>query len=205
MSTTPLTVGIISPYELVLTGLSAMLRRHPSRVTVCDTSASDGHLAGLDVVLYDAAGLDPVDATGGSDLDHLVRSNARVVVLARPQEPALAAAALEHGIAGVVRMDASTAEVIDLVARVARGAPGGSPSTRHVDAKLLSLPQGLTVREFEVLGLVAAGLSNAEIAERLYVSINTVKTYVRAAYRKIGVDRRAQAVVWCAHHGVAAN
>ncbi|MBC2960611.1 response regulator transcription factor [Nocardioides deserti] len=102
-------------------------------------------------------------------------------------------------------MDASTAEVIDLVARVARGAPGGSPSTRHVDAKLLSLPQGLTVREFEVLGLVAAGLSNAEIAERLYVSINTVKTYVRAAYRKIGVDRRAQAVVWCAHHGVAAN
>ncbi|MDN4172592.1 response regulator transcription factor [Nocardioides sp. SOB77] len=204
-SSPPLTVGVISPFELVLTGLSSMLRRHPLEVTVLDASVSDGHLAGLDVVLYDTAGLDPVDGTAGSDLDHLVRSNARVVALARPQEPALTTAAFEHGVAGVVPMDASAAEVIDVLDRVARAAPGGTPSTRHVDAKVLLLPHGLTVREFEVLALVAAGLSNAEIAERLYVSVNTVKTYVRAAYRKIGVDRRAQAVIWCTHHGISAN
>lgn len=205
MASKPLSVGVISPHELVLTGLSTMLRRHPARVLLCDASSSDGHLAGLDVVLYDAAGLDPVDGTAGSDLAHLVRSNARVVALARPQEPALTTAALERGVAGVVRMDATAIEMIDVFDRVARAGPGGNPSTRHVDAKLLLLPHGLTVREFEVLGLVAAGLSNAEIAERLYVSVNTVKTYVRAAYRKIGVDRRSQAVIWCAHHGVSAN
>ncbi|MCR6033378.1 winged helix-turn-helix transcriptional regulator [Nocardioides sp. zg-579] len=202
----PLNVGVASPFELVLTGLSAMLRRHPARVTLCGAPGQDGQLSGLDVVLYDTAALDPTGgADGGADLDHLVRANARVVALARPQEPALTATALERGAAGVVPMDASATQVINVLERVARAAPGGTRSTRHVDARMLLLPHDLTVREFEVLALVAAGLSNAEIAERLYVSVNTVKTYVRAAYRKIGVDRRSQAVIWCTHHGIAAN
>ena len=60
----------------------------------------------------------------------------------------------------------------------------------------------LSARERDVLELIAAGLSNQEIAERLYVSINSVKTYIRAAYRKIGVERRSQAVVWAVQHGL---
>jgi DNA-binding CsgD family transcriptional regulator len=43
-------------------------------------------------------------------------------------------------------------------------------------------------------------MSNQDIASQLYVSINTVKTYIRSAYRKIGVTRRAQAVLWAVHH-----
>ena len=61
---------------------------------------------------------------------------------------------------------------------------------------------GLTPRELDVLGLIASGLTNQEIAERLYLSINSVKTYVRTAYRKIDVERRAQAVVWVERHGL---
>jgi two-component system, NarL family, response regulator LiaR len=59
----------------------------------------------------------------------------------------------------------------------------------------------LSVRESEVLELICAGLSNLEIAERLYVSVNSVKTYVRQIYQKIDVSRRAQAVAWGLAHG----
>lgn len=205
MPSQPPTVGVLSPYELVLVGLSTMLRRHPTRARLVDLGG--GLPAGRpapDVVLYDAAGLGPeASGAGLPDLDELVAAGTRVVAVVRPHERALSTAAVARGVAGVVRMDAPALELLDVVDRVVRAAPGST--ARHVDAKLLMLPHRLTVREFEVLGLVAAGLSNAEIAERLYVSVNTVKTYVRAAYRKIGVDRRAQAVIWCTHHGVAAS
>lgn len=54
----------------------------------------------------------------------------------------------------------------------------------------------LSAREAEVLGLICRGLSNLEIAGHLYVSVNSVKTYIRQIYQKIGVTRRAQAVAW---------
>lgn len=59
---------------------------------------------------------------------------------------------------------------------------------------------GLTLREADVLALVAAGKSNDEIARLLGVSINTVKTYIRTAYRKAGVTSRSQAVRWALEH-----
>lgn len=58
----------------------------------------------------------------------------------------------------------------------------------------------LSAREREVLLLVASGCSNLEIATALYVSPNTVKTYLRTAYRKVGVSRRSQAVLWAVAH-----
>ena len=51
------------------------------------------------------------------------------------------------------------------------------------------------------LRLVVLGLSNQEIAGELYVSVNSVKTYIRSAYRKIGVTTRPQVVSWCVRHG----
>ena len=60
---------------------------------------------------------------------------------------------------------------------------------------------GLTVRESEIVALITQGLSNQEIAERSYLSINSVKTYIRTAYRKMGVERRSQAVLWGIRHG----
>lgn len=62
-------------------------------------------------------------------------------------------------------------------------------------------PVNLSVREGQVVTLIARGYSNQEIAEELFLSINSVKTYVRSAYRRIGVSRRSQAVVWALTHG----
>ena len=61
--------------------------------------------------------------------------------------------------------------------------------------------RGLSPREGSVLGLVVSGLSNQQIADRLYLSINSVKTYIRSTYRKLDVSSRAQAVAWGIQHG----
>jgi DNA-binding CsgD family transcriptional regulator len=61
---------------------------------------------------------------------------------------------------------------------------------------------GLSRREADVLHLIACGLSNQEIAGSLYLSINSVKTYIRSAYRRIGVTRRSQAVAWSVRRGL---
>jgi two-component system, NarL family, response regulator LiaR len=60
---------------------------------------------------------------------------------------------------------------------------------------------GLTEREAQILEWIAQGLSNQEIAERAFVSINSVKTYIRSAYRKIGAKSRSQAVAWAVRRG----
>ena len=61
----------------------------------------------------------------------------------------------------------------------------------------------LSARETQVVALIVQGLSNAEIAATAFLSINSVKTYIRTAYRKMGVTRRAQAVGWGMTHGFA--
>ena len=60
----------------------------------------------------------------------------------------------------------------------------------------------LTPREIEVLGLMAAGLSNKEMAERLFVSKNTIKTHCSRVFDKLGAGRRTQAVQIGKHHGL---
>jgi DNA-binding NarL/FixJ family response regulator len=60
---------------------------------------------------------------------------------------------------------------------------------------------GLTAREAEVIALITRGFTNEDIARMSYISINTLKSYIRSAYRKMGVERRAQAVRWGIEHG----
>jgi methanogenic corrinoid protein MtbC1/DNA-binding CsgD family transcriptional regulator len=80
--------------------------------------------------------------------------------------------------------------------------PRRTPSavTRVSPVDLSREPQ-FSVREVEVLALVCRGMSNSEIAAELYLSINSIKTYIRTAYRKIGLDRRSKVIVWALDHG----
>jgi DNA-binding NarL/FixJ family response regulator len=60
----------------------------------------------------------------------------------------------------------------------------------------------LSQREVDVIRLITQGYSNEEIAQELYVTGNTVKSFIRSAYRKLGVTRRSQAVIWGFQHGL---
>ncbi|CAN5494196.1 hypothetical protein BH11ACT8_BH11ACT8_32770 [soil metagenome] len=60
----------------------------------------------------------------------------------------------------------------------------------------------LSRRELQVLGLIVRGHTNREISDELFLSINSVKTYIRTTYRKIGVTRRPQAILWGVRNGV---
>jgi DNA-binding NarL/FixJ family response regulator len=121
--------------------------------------------------------------------------------------------ALRAGAKGYLTKDAGRAEVAAAIRAVARGqstfAPavgallvnsltGSAPpapqsGARSSDAVLTRFPS-LTSREAEVLALIAEGLSNGEIASRLFVSVATVKTHINAIFAKLGVRDRAQAI-----------
>lgn len=77
-----------------------------------------------------------------------------------------------------------------------------SPATHETRSVLLADPEDLSPRELEVVRLVTNCYTNEDIARELYLSINSVKTYIRGAYRKIGVTTRTQAVVWGVRHGL---
>jgi DNA-binding NarL/FixJ family response regulator len=78
-----------------------------------------------------------------------------------------------------------------------------APQASAAAAQARVLPDGLTVREAEVLGLIADGLSNTEIAARLFVSMATVKTHINNLFAKTGVRDRAQAVGYAYRHGLS--
>ncbi|MBB6629546.1 response regulator transcription factor [Nocardioides sp. KIGAM211] len=130
-----------------------------------------------------------------------VPTTTRTVVLSTERTHALVTVALAAGASGYLSMTLSPAELVDALVAVAAGdtvvALGPEPELLPV------VPPGeLSRRELEVLTLIGSGYSNGEIGLRLYLSENTVKTYVRTAYRKIGVTRRAHAVRWAVDHGL---
>lgn len=197
----PTRVLVCSDHDVVRTGISALLDDDPrleTRVGGVDVLVMEG----ADVVLYDVLGLLDND---GSELDRIIKeTDVAVLAVTRDLRPDLADAALAKGVDGCVSLGASHDELHAAVEAAAwgdlRGGDGGVDFTVN-PAHDGTVPH-LAPREAEVLGLIVEGLSNAEIAERLYLSINSVKTYIRGAYRRIDVQTRSQAVVWAMQHGV---
>jgi DNA-binding NarL/FixJ family response regulator len=188
MSGRPTRVGIVYAQEVLGKGLAAMLAEHPGRSVITDVEQAE-------VVLYDVFG---VHRTNGSDLAELLgRTRSVVVAVSRDLRPDLRARALAAGAHAWISMSVGSRELVEAV----EAAAGGREIPGSVDT--LGSHVGLTPREVEVLALIAQGASNMEIAERLFLSINSVKTYIRSAYAKIGATSRSRAVAWCLQHGFA--
>lgn len=136
----------------------------------------------------------------------------RVVVLTTYADDASVLGALRAGAKGYLTKDAGAEEIRAAITAVARGEAALDPA---VQAQVISavtapeapaagaeLPDGLTPREVEVLALIADGLANTEIAERLVVSPATVKSHVNHLFAKIGARDRAQAVRYAYERGL---
>jgi DNA-binding NarL/FixJ family response regulator len=124
----------------------------------------------------------------------------RTIALTTYADDASVLGALRAGARGYLTKDAGADQIRAAVEVVARGEAALDPAVQHHVLAALKepaeLPDGLTPREAEVLALIAEGLTNAEIAERLVVSGATVKTHVNHIFAKAGVRDRAQAVVY---------
>jgi DNA-binding NarL/FixJ family response regulator len=185
-------VVIASHREILARGLVAVLADHPEEVLVSLAPSLRGVAPGVDVVLYDLALLDD---SGPTPLQDLVRtSGGRVIGLAEAVDGAHRQLAEQYGVAGCLPIQIHGRELLAAIAAVA----AGRQLPRPVDE-----PGPLTPREAEIMALIVRGLSNEEIACRLGISPNTLKSHIRQAYRKIGATTRAQAVAWATQHGIA--
>ncbi|MFF9818040.1 response regulator [Streptomyces sp. NPDC014006] len=167
-----------------------------------------------DVVLMDLRmpRCDGVEATRRIRAEH---PRTQVVVLTTYADDDSLFPALRAGARGYLTKDAGGDEIVRAVHSVLSGDAGLSPSIQRRLLERLSEPEsrqqmpaeaapdGLTVRETEVLLLIAEGLSNQEIARRLHVSTATVKTHINNLFAKTGLKDRAQAVRYAYAKGLA--
>ncbi|MCD4534013.1 response regulator transcription factor [Nocardioides sp. cx-169] len=202
----PIRLAIVNDYEIVVHGVAAALAPHRDRVEVVELDSRLPVVSDVDVLLYDTFGQAQGDAV---DLDQLVAGgSARVVIFTWNVQPELIDRALARGAAGYLSKALTAEELVKSIEAVHAGntvTAGLGTNGDVVDTigRWPGVAHGLSAREAEVVALITQGLSNQEIADRCYLSINSVKTYVRTAYRKMEVTRRSQAVLWGIAHGFA--
>lgn len=194
-------MAIVDDYAVVVAGVASFLA--DERITVIETGASRSVISDVDVVLYDTF----AQVQGrGLDLEDYVRdSGAKVVVYSWNLEPGMVRQAVAAGACGYLSKVLTGPQVVAALERVVAGEivilPGDHETSADAEGDWPGRPAGLSPREAEMLALICQGLSNREIAERAFLTLNTVKTYVRSAYRKIGVPTRSQAVIWGLRNG----
>ncbi len=200
----PVRVAVVNDYEIVVAGIATVLAPFGERIDVVELdSGLPVAQTDVDVVLYDSFG-----QPQGADLDPaaiLGDIKARLVVFSWNTDPHLIARSLAAGATAYVSKGVSGAELAEAIEAVHAGhqvtpltqrMPEGADFGRWPGAD-----HGLAPREAEVLALICQGLSNNEIAQRAFLGLNTIKTYIRSLYQKIGVDSRTKAVLWGIDHG----
>jgi DNA-binding NarL/FixJ family response regulator len=178
----PVRVGFEAP-PLVRAGVVAQLRSFAERVRVLPPESVEAP----DVALIDLL------SVGGHRARHWPHVPTVALVADSPQAQAAA------DLMGASRVVSASAPGHRLALSLEEAC---AEREAHVDVRVDTHPEvPLSPREAEILTLISRGRSNEEITGELYLSLNTVKSHIRSAYRKIGVTTRAQAVIWCFTHG----
>lgn len=202
MPSAPIRVAIANDYEIVVAGIAGVLQRFDDRVAVVELDVSLPVEADADLVLYDSFG--QVQGASLEVASVVGSSGGRLVVFSWNVQEELVKASFAAGASGYISKSVTGEELVDLLERVYAGeriAPETDDSPEGSFGHWPGDDHGLSPREAEVLALICQGLGNDEIADRAYLSINTVKTYVRTLYRKIGVESRTRALLWGIDHG----
>lgn len=202
----PVTVALSNDYDVVVHGLEAMLVPFSDRVQVAEINLDTTTITPVDVTLYDTFARTQGDS---EEIEEMLANpnNGRVVVYTWNVQPELVRRALAKGCAGYLDKSMTAEELVSAIERIAAGeivspVPRATGTGDHPYGTWPGQEHGLSAREAEVLALITQGVTNEAIAARAYLSINTVKSYIRSAYRKIGVTRRSQAVRWGMENGM---
>jgi DNA-binding NarL/FixJ family response regulator len=203
-ASTPILIALIDDYDVVVTGIASMLEPYRDRIVVAEIDTNEPLNDTVDIALYDSF------AQPESDQEHigvLIRSPhaKRVVVYTWNFHPHLIDSARRQGAHGYLSKTLPAHDLVDALEAVHAGdIVISDPPGRSRAAVGLDWPgrrEGLTDREAEILALITQGRSNADVAALTFLSPNTVKSYIRTMYRKIGVASRTQAVLWGVNNG----
>jgi DNA-binding NarL/FixJ family response regulator len=222
----PVRVLLADDQRLVRESLGTLLGLLPGIDLVGSASDGEEALAMVeqhrpDIVLMDLRmpRMDGIEATRRL---REVHPDVRVIALTTYADDESVLGALRAGARGYLTKDAGSEDIRGAILTVAAGEAALDPSVQHhvvaalardglgtgeppagVGGAEATLPDDLTPREAEVLALIAGGLSNAEIAERLFVSPTTVKSHINHLFAKAGLRDRAQAVNYAYRTGIA--
>jgi two-component system response regulator DevR len=199
----PIKVMIVEDHTVVAEGLAALINHQDDMKVV-------GHAGSIAETFTAAAELEPdvvlldfrlPDGTGAEAAAAVreVRPEAKLIFLTREDSDAARFAAVQSGASAFIHKSKAAVEVVAAIRDVARGRMLITPRTiatllakrRAIDTQL----ERLTVREKEVLRLMAAGLSSRAVATKLGISYTTVRTHIRSLGSKLGVHSKLEAIV----------
>jgi DNA-binding NarL/FixJ family response regulator len=203
-SNPPITVALVDDYDVVLIGLAHMFDQYRNRIVVAEIDANQSVVDTVDIALYDSFAQPEADHDEIKVLVDNPRAS-RVVVYTWNFHPDLVASATAQGARGYLSKTLPARDLVAALEAIHGGEVVISPDPGKARPEIgLDWPgrtEGLTNRESEILALITQGKRNAEVAALTYLSPNSIKTYIRSAYRKIGVTSRTQAVLWGVDHG----
>jgi DNA-binding NarL/FixJ family response regulator len=196
--TSEITVLIVDDHEVVREGLRLSLSRTPHIRVVGEASDGNGalDLAGRrkpNVVIMDVRmpGMDGLDATKALMQQE---PNSSVLIFTAYSERSLLARGLESGAKGYILKEAPHDTLVRAIEKVAGGDSFIDPALMPAFLSGKDREDMLTAREREILQLLADGMSNADVAQRLFISQETVKSHVRHILAKLEADTRTHAV-----------
>ncbi|MCF6379305.1 response regulator transcription factor [Nocardioides KLBMP 9356] len=202
---TPVTIRVALPGadELVVRGVAAMLASLPDQFELVTLRTQPP--GGVDIALVEVQGV-------GAGATHLRRALndpriRRVAIYTWSIEAAAMESTGWGRIHGCLSKSLRTAELADALRSIHEGqfvVAAGSRSRPVVDSIAADPRAVLTTREEEVLARIATGVSNADIARQMGVTVNSVKSYIKSAYAKVGASSRSQAVLWVLTHELPA-
>ena len=203
-------VMIVDDHKVVRSGLSAFLDAYDDLELVAQADSGEKALALCheyqpDVVLMD---LVMPKMNGAETTEALVNAcpEIKVIALTSFKEQELVEGALKAGAIGYLLKDVDADELADAIRQAYAGKPTLAPEAAQVLIQASRRPYkpgiDLTEREKEVLGLLVEGLTNPEIAQRLYVSKSTVKFHVSSILNKLQVSSRTEAVAKALQEGL---
>ncbi|MDR7253182.1 DNA-binding NarL/FixJ family response regulator [Nocardioides sp. BE266] len=196
-------VALLGGDEILRRGLDGMLRVLGGFEPVT-TQGRDRNP--VDIALFETFGVAADDTTlARAVADPYIR---RVAVLTWNHHPGLAREVVRNGVVGYLGTSLSAQQLGRALHAIHAGetvvaptVPAGSPAAADSASDL----DRLTARERETLAHIATGRSNVDIAAEMQISLNSVKSYIRSAYAKTGVQSRSQAVLWAVSHGLGAE
>ncbi len=205
----PVTVVLADDHVIVRDGIRMVLESEPDIQVVAEAGTAEdaaryvlGHkpsILVLDLNMPGESSLDLIPSILKSS------SDTRIIVLTMQSEPAFVRSALQAGASGYVVKHSAAKELVDAIRTAMKGETYLNPS---LGARLAAAPDAgaapdeLTPREIEVLGLLAQGYMNPEVAQQLVLSVRTVETHRANIQRKTGISTRAELIAYAKEHNL---